>query len=139
MLRNEDENPRRGNTAGFTLIEITIAVLILTVAVLGIASSTGKLIGPALTAEADFQALQAVEDRLSRIRLEPRYAKLDSLFAGTQTNLPGMTGYTRTTTVTRTYTTLSGGKILDYTTLVVTVTGPRLKAPVSRKLVVAPL
>jgi prepilin-type N-terminal cleavage/methylation domain-containing protein len=137
MLRNEDGTPRTGSAAGFTLIEITIAILILTVAVLGIASSTGKLIAPTLSAEADFQALQAVEDRLSRIRMEPRYGKLDSLFAGTQTGLPGMTGYTRTTTVTRTRTTLTGGKVLDYTTLVVTVTGPRLKAPLSRKLVVA--
>ncbi len=137
MLRNEAGTPRTGGAAGFTLIEITIAILILTVAVLGIASSAGRLIAPALSAEADFQALQAVEDRLSRIRMEPRYAKLDSLFAGTQTNLPGLTGYTRTTAVTRTRTTLTGGKVLDYTTLVVTVTGPRLKAPLSRKLVVA--
>jgi Tfp pilus assembly protein PilV len=137
MLRNEDETRQTGKAAGFTLIEITIAILILTAAVLGIASSTGKMIAPALSAETNFQALQAVEDRLSLIRMEPRYGKLDSLFAGTQTGLPGITGATRTTTVTRTRTTLTGGKVLDYTTIVVTVTGTRLKVPVSRKLVVA--
>lgn len=122
---------------GFTLIEITIAILILTTAVLGIAASTGAMLGPAATAEIEFEALQYVEDRLTSIRIEPRYAKLDSLFAGSETSLPGLPGFTRTTTVSRTRQTLTGGKVLDYTTIVVQVNGPGLPTPLYRKLVVA--
>lgn len=134
MLTRDEPTMRTG---GFTLVEIIIALLILTTAVLGIAASTGKMLAPAATAELEFEALQAVEDRLSLIRLEPRYGDLDSLFAGSETSLPGMPGFTRTTTVTRTQQTLTGGKVLDFTTIVVTLDGPGLPAPLYRKLVVA--
>jgi Tfp pilus assembly protein PilV len=120
---------------GFTLIEITIAILILTTAVLGIAATTGSMIGPAADAELNFVALQSVEDRLSQIRLDPRYAELDSLYEGTETGLPGLPNITRTTSVTRTRTAQTGGKFWDYTTIVVTLSGGRLTSDVFRKLV----
>ena len=123
------------NQAGFTLIEITIAILILTGAVLGIAASTGRLIQSAGETEIQFNALQSVEDRLSLIRLELRYGLLDSIFGGEESNLPGLEGVTRTTRITRTQTTVSGGKILDYTTVIVTMSGGGLQNDVYRKLV----
>lgn len=129
--------PRPPEQGGFTLIEITIAILILTVAVLGIAQSAGQMITPAISAELEFQALSAVEDRLAFIRLEPRYGVLDSLFAGTESSIAGNDELTRVTAVTRTRQDLGGGKTLDYTTIVVTVNGARLSAPISRKLVMA--
>lgn len=132
-----DQYDRLRDAGGFTLVEITIAILILTVAILGVASSTGQMIGPAITAEADFHALQAAESRLAMVSLEPRYTKLDSLFGGTENGIPGLDEFTRKTVVTRTRQSVTGGGTLDYTTIVVTVTGPRLHAPVYRKLVVA--
>jgi type II secretory pathway pseudopilin PulG len=120
---------------GFTLIEITIAILILTAAVLGIAASTGRMIAPTGEAEIEFKALQIIEDRLAAIRLEPRYGVLDSLFSGTQSTLPGLPGYTRTTLVERHEIPQTGGKILDYTEVVVTVSGPGLATDRFRKLV----
>jgi len=134
MLTDDRQAAREG---GFTLIEITIAILILTVAVLGIAASTGAMLGPAATAEVNFEALQSTTDRITQIRLEPRYGKLDSLFAKTETSLAGLPGFTRVTTVARTRQTLTGGKVLDFTTVVVTLNGPGLPAPLYRKLVVA--
>jgi len=123
------------NQAGFTLIEITIAILILTGAVLGIAASTGRLIAEAGETQMEFIALQSVEDRLSQVRLELRYALLDSIFTAEESNLPGLPGLTRSTKVTRTRETVQGGKILDYTTIVVTVSGGRLQNDIYRKLV----
>jgi prepilin-type N-terminal cleavage/methylation domain-containing protein len=120
---------------GFTLIEITIAILILTTALLGLGASTGRMIAPAGQAELEFKALQSVEDRLAAIRLEPRYGLLDSLFAGVQSSLPGLTGFTRTTSVTRHQIAQSGAKVLDYTEVVVTVSGPGLINDRYRKLV----
>jgi prepilin-type N-terminal cleavage/methylation domain-containing protein len=120
---------------GFSLIEMIIAILILTGAVLGIASSTGGLVASASESELEFSALQSVEDRLALIRLDPRYGLLDSIFSGTETALPGLHGLTRTTRVTRSRVEQDEGSVLDYTTVVVTVSGDRLRESVSRKLV----
>lgn len=124
------------NESGFTLIEIIIAILLLTTAVLGIAASSGQMIGPAGEAEIEFQALQAVEDRITLISLDPRYVVLDSLYEGSEEGLPGLTGLVRTTTITRRQTQMQTGKVLDFTDVIVVVAGPGLANPVSRKLVV---
>lgn len=121
--------------AGFTLVEIVIAILILTVAVLGLASSTSSMLAPTADAEIEFIALQSVEDRLALIGLDPRYAVLDSLYAGTDSVL-GVPGAARTTAFTRTQTSGSGSKVIDYWTVVVTASGGRLANAVSRKLVI---
>lgn len=123
------------NESGFTLIEITIAILILTGAVLGIAASTGRLIQESGNTEIEFLALQAVEDKLSQISLDPRYALLDSIYSGTEEGLPGLDDLTRTTKITRTRETLPTGKVLDYTTIVVVMSGKGLSEDIFRKLV----
>lgn len=125
------------NVAGFTLIEICIAIVILTAAVLGLAASSGQMLSPVNDAESDFVALQYVEDRLAEIRLDPRYGVLDSLYAATETVLPALTGAQRVTAFARTRTLQTSGKYVDYWTVVVTVSGGRVRAPVFRKLLVA--
>lgn len=125
------------NAAGFTLIEIAIAIVILTAAVLGLAASSGQMLSPVNDAESEFVALQYVEDRLAEVRLDPRYGVLDSLYAATETGLSELSGAQRVTVFTRTRTLQTTGKFIDYWTVVVTVSGGRLKAPVFRKLIVA--
>lgn len=132
MLKQEMKQQK----GGFTLIEITIAILILTAAVLGIAASTGQMLTPAGDAELEFQALQSVEDRLAHIRLDPRYALLDSIYEAEESQLPGLPDITRTTTVTRYQISQSGGKVWDYTEVVVTVSGGLLSSDIFRKLVI---
>lgn len=127
----------RQNKAGFTLIEISIAIVILTAAVLGLAASSGQMLAPVNDAETDFIALQHVEDRIAELRLDPRYGVMDSLYAATETTLNGLPGSQRVTAFTRTRTLQTGGKYIDYWTVVVTVSGGRLKAPVLRKLMIA--
>lgn len=123
------------NREGFTLIEITIAIVILTTAVLGIAASTGRMIQPAAEAELEFRALQAVEDRLALISLDPRYQILDSLYDATETGLPGLDSLTRKTEVTRMRQSVQGAGTWDRTEIVVTVSGGNLSSDVSRVLV----
>jgi Tfp pilus assembly protein PilV len=124
-----------GQRDGFTLVEICIAIVILTVAILGIAASTARMLSPTGDAELEFIALQSVEDRLAEISLDPRYGVLDSLYDATETGMPGLTGVSRVTTVTRTQTALGGGEVLDFTTVLVTASGGRLPATVSRTLI----
>lgn len=135
LIRILDTDVLNQKGAGFTLVEIVIALVILTVGVLGLAASTGRLLEPTGDAEVEFVALAAVEDRIAEMSLDPRYSLLDSIYGGSETGLTGLTGMTRTTTVTRTQTTLSGGGVLDYQTIHVAVSGGRLKATVSRSLV----
>jgi hypothetical protein len=76
-----------------------------------------------------------VEERLALIRLDPRYVLLDSIYEDSETNLPGLTDLTRETVVTRRQVAQTGGKIWDYTEIVVSITGGRLKNDIYRKLI----
>jgi prepilin-type N-terminal cleavage/methylation domain-containing protein len=112
---------------GFTLVEMAVAILLLTVLVLGIAATTGQIMQAAGSTSVRAEALQAVEGRIARIQMEPRYTVLDSLFGGQETDLPGLAGYTRTTVINRTTATGEAGRIVDYKTITVSISGPGLK------------
>lgn len=124
------------NRKGFTLVEIMISIVILSVAILGLGASTSRMMTPVGEAEAEFLAMQAAEDRLAEISLDPRYGLLDSLYAGADSGLVGLPGYTRTTALTRTQDAGTAGKVIDYWTVTVVVNGGRLTNNVSRKLVI---
>jgi prepilin-type N-terminal cleavage/methylation domain-containing protein len=123
-----------GNRDGFTLVETVFALVILAVGILGMTSLTGSLSTTAATAEERALALQAVEHRLTLVEADPRYAKLDSLYDESAVAIPGLPGYTRVTDVSRTTTTVTGGGIIDLTTITVTVEGRFLASPLSRTL-----
>jgi len=121
--------------AGFTLVEVIVALVILATAVLGFASSASQLAMSSATAELRALALEGVEDRLARVRLDPRYGGLDTLYAGVDTDLFGVEGLTRTTSVVHVQTAAPGA--VDYRRITVTVTGPLLTPPVSRQIIIA--
>ncbi len=70
------------------MVEMIVAVVILAVAILGLSSSTSRLARTAVDAEKNALALQAVEDRMSRIRLHPIYQQLDSMFTESEAEVP---------------------------------------------------
>ena len=125
---------RRG---GFSVLEVGIATVILTVAILGLAASTGRMLSPANDAEASFVAVQAVENRLAEIRLDPRYAQLAELYGGVEEDVPGLPGATRSTWLERTRDGGSADTASDYWTVVVSVAGGDLLSPIRRTLVIA--
>lgn len=125
---------RAGRTAGFTLVEVVVALVILSVAVLGLGASATRLTTTATGAEQRALALQLVEDRIARVRLDPRYGGLDTLYVGTETNVLGA-GSARATAVVHVQQTTPVP--LDYKRISVTVTGPFLQPPISRQIVVA--
>ena len=127
MLRSVDRS-------GFSLVEVVVALVILSTAVLGLASSATRLTTTAAAAQVRALAMESAQDRLARVRLDPRYGALDSLYSGTDENLFGSTGLTRTTRVVHI---LRTSPSLDYKQIMVTVTGPTLETPVSRVIVIA--
>lgn len=120
---------------GFTLVEVVVALVILSTAVLGLASSASRLATASASAELRALATEAVEDQLAQVRLDPRYGGLDSLYTGVDSDMFGIPGVTRTTTVTH----IQQGPpaSLDYKRVSVTVTGPMISPAISRQIIVA--
>ena len=124
---------------GFTLVEIIVAISILTTAILGMGASAGYMLRAASGAGVKSEALQAVEGRISQIVMDPRYGVLDSLYGGTETALPGLEGYDRVTTITHVYTAVGSPPdytYIDYKEVMVSVSGPGLDQDVSRAMIV---
>lgn len=120
--------------AGFTVVEVIVALVILSVAVLGLAGSATRLTTTAATAELRAQAVYSADDRIGRIEMDRRYTLLDSLYEAIENGVPGP-GFVRSTTVEHIQ--VTSPDTLDYLMVTVNVTGPGLTSPVKRTLVVA--
>lgn len=117
---------------GFTLIEVMIALTILSIVLLGLASMTTRTVHVVTTSDREEAAIQLAHDRIEFVRSDPRYLQLDSLYGGLETNFPTLPGVQRNTLVNRVTTSNN-----DYSRVTVTVTGPGLSNPVSRSITVA--
>ena len=124
------------NRQGFTIVEMIVAILILTTAILGMGASAGYMMQAASGAGVKAEALQAVEGRISQIVMDPRYTVLDSLYAGTENNLPGLQGHDGVTQINHTYQPGQPGRYIDYKEVIVTVSGPGLTQGISRTMIV---
>ena len=120
---------------GFTMVEITVALVILSVAVLGLAGSASSLATAASTAELRAQAVHSALDRLARVDADDRYGGLDTLYAGTETGVLPVPGSTRVTTIE--HVSVTSPDPLDYKIVRVVVSAPLLGRPVERSLIVA--
>lgn len=121
---------------GFTMVEVIISIVLLSVAVLAIGASASHLAQVSADAERRALALQAVEDRIALVQLHPIYPQLDSLYTESNSTIPGLPGYTRMTAISRIIQQGEGGKSIDFTRITVTVDGPQLSAPLKRTVVV---
>ena len=117
--------------SGMTLIEVMIALVILTGALLGM----GKFITSFSHATSDGAlssvASDLVLDRLESIKGSTSYATLDA-YAVTELAITGFAGYKRVTQVTRT---IDGTQ--DYKAITVTVSNPSLSLPVKKSTIIA--
>lgn len=127
MLNRKDE--------GFALIELMVALLVLTVAILGVAGSASTMSIRANSADLRSQALQAVDDQISRISVDPRYGLMDSLYAGTDTVVAGLPGFSRVTAIDTVLVGLPSGDTIQFRRVKVSVAGPTLPDGVSRSVV----
>jgi prepilin-type N-terminal cleavage/methylation domain-containing protein len=119
--------------AGFTLVEVMVALVILLGVVLGIAQVTARMVHTVATSDVQLTAVQLAEDRLAQVQLDPDYADLEANYATTESTLPGEPGFTRTTAIVH----FGGaGQPQDYKKVTVSVTGPGLLAPITRTVAV---
>ena len=125
--------PHLQNRGGFTLIEVVVAAVILTSALLAMAGFTIRYQRSESRARLFTRAQQLASVRLEAVRTAMPYASIDTM-AATETTIPGFPGYTRVTTVTRV-----GGATtdtLDYRTVTVRVSTPGALQTVAKSSVV---
>ena len=131
----------RRTTSGFTLIEVAIAVTILSIALLIVPYAGIRFSRTVANNRVRNEANALADAWIARCRAEPNYAALDSTGTGkckgTVTGL-GSYGFTRTTTVTGDAA-LSGmaDSLNNYKRITVVVTASALTLPVSRTITVA--
>ena len=123
---------------GFTLIEILVAVVILSLVALGVARYSG-LFGRALgNASVRVVAAGIAEDHLQLIAADPRYTSLVALYnVGTGADTTGFTDYPNMRRKTIVVRDQSGSPARDRTTVTVRVTDPSLKDTVAVTSVIA--
>lgn len=125
---------RRSPDAGFTLLEVMVALVILGFVILGAqASMTNMMVRDVNWQEMRGRATQLAMDRLHSIQSDPNYESLATRYGTTESSITGATGFTRTTRFVATR--FQDGT--EYQTVTVTVTAPRLPRSVTRTTVIA--
>jgi prepilin-type N-terminal cleavage/methylation domain-containing protein len=121
---------------GLTLIEVMIAMVILTVVLLGMGQFAVNFTRAVQQSEARIIAVNLVDQQLSEIRSSPNYSGLEAAYNGTESSVSGFSGYSRVTLIVQT----GGLKPTyadDYKTITVTVTPPGRAGPVTKTIIVA--
>ena len=119
--------------SGFTLIEVMIALVILTIAALSLMRMSAKMIRSVTDDRVRTLASASVDARIAEVRSWPTYSTLESKYAGTETNTP-VAGLSRVTTIVRT----GGiGQTNDYKRITVRVSGTGLATNVERTITMA--
>ncbi|MBX3146046.1 MAG: prepilin-type N-terminal cleavage/methylation domain-containing protein [Gemmatimonadales bacterium] len=107
---------------GFTLIEVLIAVVVLTIAVTGLGQFMAKYQHSTSTATLLSSMTSIAKERLELVRADPRYTTLTTLYgtgaSADTTGFPRYPSVRRTTTVVRDQ---SGNPARDRTTVTVRV------------------
>jgi prepilin-type N-terminal cleavage/methylation domain-containing protein len=128
---NRDTLPvrARGNRAGFTLVEVIVASLIMTATLLTMAGFTVRYQQIDTSARLVIRAQQAANERLERVRTAQPYLSLDTM-ATTESSPDGFTGFTRVTNVT--HIGGSSADTVDFRVVTVTVTTPGIPKTIKK-------
>ncbi len=123
------------NRRGFTLIEIMIAVAILTIVSVGLGKFVATFLHTVGTSTAKTVATEVAQEELEIIRAQPSYTTLVATYNGlSQTGFPGYASMNRSVRVVRT---IGVAPRRDYTKVTVTVSEPTMGIPVAVTIVVA--
>jgi Tfp pilus assembly protein PilV len=114
-----------------TLIEVMIALSIITTAMLGLGAFLPNFMHVSAQGTIQSAASDLAVTQIETIKSWPTYSTL-STFAGTKTNLTNCLGCTMTTVVTHTTTALA-----DYETVSVTVSGANVLPAVEKTTAIA--
>jgi hypothetical protein len=118
-----------------TLIEIMIALVILSSVLLGMGKFMGAYGHAVGTSSAQASARELVAERLEYVKGATNYTTIEPTYGGMEAGIPGYPGFTRRTLVMR----VGGqpGDRFDHKVITVVVNGPGLTKPVKKTSVIA--
>lgn len=116
---------------GFSLVEVLVALVIVSVAMMALAASSVTFLQTVSETDQRAAAVQLAEDRISTILADPEYDMLETRYDTTETGFTSMPDAVRTTEVVR-------FNAPTFTRVDVTVTGPGIDEPVTRTTATAP-
>ena len=120
---------------GFTLIEVLIALIILTVVAVSLGRFAGSFLHSVGTSTTRTVATAVGQEQIEFIRADPTYTTLVATY--NNATLTGFTGYPSMTRLTRVTRTTGNNPRRDYTTVTVTVSEPTMGTPVNLTMVIA--
>jgi len=123
----------RSARRAMTLIEVMVALTIITSSLLGFGAFIGRFMHVTSQAEASSVAMDLAVSRVELVKAYPTYATLEATFNATESSLPNCLGCVRTTLITHT-----SNAIQDYKTVTVTVTVPALSSAYTAAPVAVP-
>lgn len=114
---------------GFTLVEIMMALVVMMVVVVGMATTTGNFLRVVGQADRKAAAIELADDRMTLILMDPNYDDLEANYVTTEGNFPTLQDYTRQTRIVQVG---GAGQGVDFKRITVIVDGPGLREPVKR-------
>lgn len=128
---------RSGNRRGFTLVEVIVAMTILTGSMLAMGAFYTRFTRTVTDDTIKAQAVELASNRLEQVKAATIYANIAADFTATETNIPLYSAsFSRQTLVNR-----IGGRagvdVDDYTIVTVIVTSPVLVAPVRKSTIIS--
>jgi prepilin-type N-terminal cleavage/methylation domain-containing protein len=121
---------------GLTLVEVIVALAILSGVMLGLGMFSVRLSQATSAARLRVTAAQLAADRLEAAKGAVRYTAIESLFVATEASITGYPGYARRSWVTRVGGTASD--TIDYKIVTVQVTNAQMTGNVRKTTVIAP-
>ena len=126
-----------GARAGMTLIEVIIAIVILSGALLSMGGFVAKFANTVSMSDVRGIAAELAADRIETVKAATSYAVIDSLYRKTEGagTIAGYPKFTRQTLVQR----VGGGAtdLVDYKIITVIVSTPALKIPVKKTTIIS--
>jgi Tfp pilus assembly protein PilV len=122
------------NRSGMTIIEVIVAITLLTGALLAMAAFIARYAQVTGNTTTRTEANELVADRLEEVKGAMKYTAIES-FAKTESAIPNHPGFARQTIVSHT-----GGtppSLYDYKTVTVLVTNPSLRTPAKKSTVIS--
>lgn len=113
------------NKRGFTLAEVLIAMVILSIVLLGLGRFVGVFLHSIGSATVRTEAAETARSQMENIRSDPTYP-LSNTYAGTVVGFPGFPNMQRITVLTRR---TGNNPRRDYTVVTIKVTEPTMLRP----------
>jgi prepilin-type N-terminal cleavage/methylation domain-containing protein len=120
---------------GMTLVEVMIALVMLTTVMLGMGAFMAQYGHAVGTSSAKASARELVAERIEYVKGATQYPSIEATYGGMEASIPGYPGFTRRTLVMR----VGGqpGDRFDHKVITVIVDGPGLDKPVKKTSVIA--